>query len=252
MIEIAALRPAAAHVACAAGAGEVVLSAQGIAAAYGDWPVLEDVNIEVREGEALGILGHNGAGKTTLLRCLAGSLVPTSGHVILKGGDVTRWPVARRVRAGLVLVPQGRALFPEMSIRENVQLGAFCRSKLQAQQSWEELSGRWSWLRTRQTTPVGKLSGGQQQIVANARGLAAQPSVLMVDEPSVGLSGVAVSELADFLQQQRGKGRTIVLVEQNIGLAARVCDRFVILKHGRVAGVYARQDLPVSELWKHF
>jgi branched-chain amino acid transport system ATP-binding protein len=119
-------------------------------------------------------------------------------------------------------------------------------------EAWREISGLWPWLAARESTLAGRLSGGQQQIVANARGLASQPRLLMVDEPSVGLSGVAVAELASFLSDQKSKGGTIILVEQNVGLCLGVCDRFLIMKEGRIVGDFDRATLPVGDLWELF
>lgn len=233
-------------------ASRPLLSVEGLRAGYRGWEVLRGVDLQLHAGETLGILGHNGAGKTTLLRCIAGLLSPAQGRIAYDGQDISRWSVPRRVQHGIVLVPQGRALFREMSIRDNVMLGAFRKPASEAGRAWEALSQRWDWLRVRQATHVGKLSGGQQQIVANARGLASQPNLLMVDEPSIGLSGVAVSELSDFLSQLRNEGTTTIVVEQNVGLAAKVCDRFMVLRGGEVVGVYRRSELPVEDLWALF
>lgn len=231
---------------------EPLLTINGLRAGYRGWEVLSDINLRLKPGETLGILGHNGAGKTTLLRCIAGLLAPTQGQISYNGEDISRWSIPQRVKKGIVLVPQGRALFRELSIRDNVMLGAFRKTPNEALQAWNSLSERWNWLAKRQTTHVEKLSGGQQQIVANARGLASLPNLLMVDEPSIGLSGVAVTELVEFLTRLRSEGKTTILVEQNVGLAANVCDHFMILRNGEVIGLYHRSELPMENLWSLF
>jgi branched-chain amino acid transport system ATP-binding protein len=236
----------------AGAATDELLGVRGLRAGYGGWDVLEGIDLSVAPGEAVGVLGHNGAGKSTLLRCIAGLLAPSEGTIRYSGEDIRKWPVAKRVRNGLVLVPQGRGLFREMSIKENVSLGAFCLPAARVAEAWREISGLWPWLAARESTLAGRLSGGQQQIVANARGLASQPRLLMVDEPSVGLSGVAVAELASFLSDQKSKGGTIILVEQNVGLCLGVCDRFLIMKEGRIVGDFDRATLPVGDLWELF
>jgi len=232
--------------------GPALLELDGVSAGYDGWDVLRDVSLAVRPGEIVGILGHNGAGKTTLLRLLAGLLRPTRGQVRLRGRDITRWHTPRRVHAGIALVPQGRALFAELPVQRNVLLGAFRRARNEAAAAWARLSADEPMLAARADTPVGRLSGGQQQIVANARGLASAPDILMVDEPSLGLSGVAVSQLAGFLQRLREAGQTTILVEQNVGLAARTCDRFIFLRGGSVIGTYAADELPREKLWSLF
>jgi branched-chain amino acid transport system ATP-binding protein len=179
-------------------------------------------------------------------------VTPTKGAILHKGADITRMAVPQRVKRGIVLVPQGRALFPDMDLRDNVMLGAFRRSRQEAVESWETLSGDEPFLAQRKDTTVSKLSGGQQQIVANSRGLASRPDLLMVDEPSLGLSGVAVSALIDFLARLRKNGMTTILVEQNVGLAINACDRFAILKNGELIGVYEKAALPKEELWSLF
>lgn len=231
---------------------EPVLQVQGFSAGYRGWEVLHGIDLSLFPGETVGILGHNGAGKSTLLRGIAGLVPASKGKVICRGADITGASVAARVKKGVVLVPQGRALFAEMSIKENVMLGAFTRTREEAAASWQQLSGSEQLLSQRPAEIVGRLSGGQQQIVANARGLASRPSILMVDEPSLGLSGVAVSALLQFLQGLKAAGMTTVLVEQNVGLAMNACDRFAVLKEGALIGVYEKDAFPKKQLWSLF
>lgn len=229
-----------------------VLEVRQLSAGYRGWEVLRGIDLDFFTGETVGILGHNGAGKTTLLRCIAGLVPASQGKVTFQGTDITGASVPSRVKKGLVLVPQGRALFSEMSIKENVMLGAFTRSREEADTSWEQLSTNEQLLSKRPGEIVGRLSGGQQQIVANSRGLASRPSVLMVDEPSLGLSGLAVSALLQFLQRLKAWGMTTVVVEQNVGLAMNACDRFAVLKGGSLIGVYKKEAFPKEQLWSLF
>jgi branched-chain amino acid transport system ATP-binding protein len=231
---------------------EPILETKGLSAGYRGWEVLRGIDLTIWPGETIGILGHNGAGKTTLLRSIAGLVAPSKGTILHKGTDITRMPVPQRVKQGIVLVPQGRSLFPDMDVRDNVMLGAFRRSRQEAVAAWDTLSGEEPFLKQRKDAIVSRLSGGQQQIVANARGLASGPDVLMVDEPSLGLSGVAVSALLEFLARLRKNGMTTILVEQNVGLAMNACDRFAILKNGELIGVYEKASLPKEELWSLF
>lgn len=214
--------------------------------------VLDGVSLTVATGECVGLLGHNGAGKTTLLRAIAGLVNARSGSVHFKERDLRSVSAPARVNEGIVLVPQGRALFPKMSVEENIKLGAFRRSVDGPEHAWEEQTRRIPWFTERRKEKVQLLSGGQQQLVANARGLASDPQLLMVDEPSVGLAGVAVADLSELLQGMRKSGLTILLVEQNLGLALAVCDRFIVLREGKIVGEYERDNLPVEGLWSLF
>lgn len=214
--------------------------------------VLDGVSLSVAGGECVGLLGHNGAGKTTLLRAIAGLVNTRSGSVHFGDRDMRSISAPARVNEGIVLVPQGRALFPRMSIEDNIKMGAFRRSVSGPQHAWEEQTRRIAWFADRRKEKVQLLSGGQQQLVANARGLASDPKLLMVDEPSVGLAGVAVADLSELLQNLRKSGLTILLVEQNLGLALAVCDRFIVLREGKVVGHYDRDNLPVEGLWSLF
>lgn len=231
---------------------DALLAVNGLSVAYGRNTVLHEVSFSIRPNEFVGILGHNGAGKTTLLRCLAGLHGQTAGTIHYDGSDLRRQPTPARVDAGLMLVPQGRALFPQMSVEQNVTLGAFRRSVSDAEHAWSESVSKWPWLAQRRKETVKNLSGGQQQIVANARGLAGAPKLLMVDEPSVGLAGIAVSDLAESLLELKGGGLSGILVEQNLGLALSVCDRFLVLRNGRLVGDYDKSDLQKEDLWKLF
>ncbi len=214
--------------------------------------VLHDISLSINEGECVGILGHNGAGKTTLVRAIAGHIPPREGEIRLDGQSLRTVSSPKRVSRGIVLVPQGRALFAKMSIEENVKLGAYRKSGQQATAAWEEQVAELPWFADRRRELVGLLSGGQQQLVANARGIASQPKLLMVDEPSVGLSGLAVSELSQRLLRMRDGGQTTILVEQNLGLALAVCDRFLVLREGKLVGNYTKDELPMDGLWSLF
>lgn len=229
-----------------------LLSVDGLTAGYGRETILQDTSLTIASGECVGILGHNGAGKTTLLRVIAGLLPAKTGVLRYEGRVIQRWSTPRRVKAGIVLVPQGRSLFLDMGVEDNIRLGGFRRTAQETDNSWGQLSSKSPWFAKRRNEAAGRLSGGQQQLVAIARGITSQPRLLMVDEPSVGLAGTAVAELSTSLMTMREEGQTILLVEQNLGLATSVCDRFIVLREGRVIGQYRRGELPADELWSLF
>ncbi len=214
------------------------LSITGLEAGYGAVRVLHGVSLEVKAGETVALLGTNGNGKSTLMKCLAGLLRPSAGRILLDGGtELGRIPPQDVVAAGVSLVPEGRRLFPRLTVEENLVLGAF-RKQARATVS-EELERAWATfpvLRDKRRQPAGSLSGGQQQMVAIARALMARPRLLLVDEPSVGLAPILVTQVMDTLAALKAeRGLTILMAEQNFQQAARIADRGYILVHGEVA-----------------
>ncbi len=213
------------------------LAVSGLSVAHGTVAVLHDVSLEVRPGEIVTVIGGNGAGKTTLLRTLAGVLRPTSGRITLDGdaiGGRPSWEVARR---GLVLVPEGRGIFGDQTVRDNLLLGALARRAERAAvaRDLERAIEHFPALRDRLDRPAGGLSGGQQQMLAVARGLMAQPRVLLLDEPSLGLAPILVREIFSVIGRLRAEGVTILLVEQMAGQALTLADRAYVLERGRIA-----------------
>jgi branched-chain amino acid transport system ATP-binding protein len=213
------------------------LEIAGLHAGYGRYDVVRDLSLEVGEGEAIGLLGPNGAGKTTVLRSIMGLVKHRRGRIAVRGTDVARLPTHRIARGYAALVPEGRRLFLDQSIEDNLVLGAFHLRK--QPQAVQDLLGSvydlFPVLQGMRARPAGALSGGQQQMVAIGRMLMADPAVLLLDEPSLGLAPLAIDDVAKALVTLRQRGRSILLVEQRVDLALRVCDRIYVLAGGEVA-----------------
>ena len=222
---------------------ETVLDVKDLTAGYGAAPVLEGIELSVRDGEMVAVLGANGAGKSTLMRTLTGLHSPEKGSVLFLGRDVTSFATSRIAGDGLILVPEGRQVFPELSVVDNIRLGAYARDDFDADAEIEEMFNRFPKLRQRATSRAGLLSGGEQQMLAIARGLVAKPKILMLDEPSLGLAPQLINELFEVLAKLRDEGITILLVDQMAGLALAVADRGYILESGRVV-----HEGPASEI----
>ncbi len=221
--------------AAAAAVGEDrVLEVSGLTAGYGAAPVLEDIALTLRDGEMAAVLGANGAGKSTLMRTVTGLHRCERGSVRFAGRDITAFTANRTARAGLMLVPEGRQVFPELSVVDNIRLGAYTRRDFDDRTEVEAMLDRFPQLRARATRRAGLLSGGEQQMLAIARGLVGRPKVLLLDEPSLGLAPALINELFDVLVALRDEGISILLVDQMAGLALSVADRGYILESGRV------------------
>ena len=213
---------------------ERVLEVADLSASYGAAPVLEGIELSVRDGEMVAVLGANGAGKSTLMRTLAGLHKPDRGKVLFVGRTITSFSANRIARGGMILVPEGRQVFPELSVLDNIRLGAYPRSDFDEEAEIEAMLVRFPKLRERATSRAGLLSGGEQQMLVIARGLVAKPKILLLDEPSLGLAPTLINELFEVLAELRDEGITILLVDQMAGLALAVADRGYILESGRV------------------
>jgi ABC-type branched-subunit amino acid transport system ATPase component len=211
-----------------------LLAAEAVRAGYGSLAVLDGISFEVRQGELVSLLGANGAGKTTTMRALSGLLRPVSGSITLAATSIAKSPPHQIVRAGLILVPEGRQVFPELSVRDNLLLGAHSRKRIDLESEMAELLQRFPRLSQRLDSRAGLLSGGEQQMLAIARGLMAQPRILLLDEPSLGLAPAIIDELFGTLASLRDIGITILLVDQMAALALRVADRGYVLELGRI------------------
>lgn len=231
--------------------GSPVLEAVGIEFSYDRLPVLFGISLEVHAGEALALLGTNGAGKSTLLRVLSGLERPERGRVSLRGVDITGTPAEQVVRHGIVLVPGGRAIFSDMTVDENLEVQAFT---VRRQRSWvnerrDLVLDTFPRLAERLTQTAGTLSGGEQQQLALAKALLLDPSVLCIDELSLGLAPVVVGELLETVHRIHESGVSIVLVEQSLNIAAQLCARAVFLEkgavrfEGRTADLLERDDI---------
>jgi branched-chain amino acid transport system ATP-binding protein len=211
-----------------------VLQAEGVWAGYGAATVLRDVTLHVNDGEVVAVIGANGAGKTTLTRVLSGLLQPTTGDISLLGAKIHRLPANRIAAYGLVLVPEGRQVFPELNVIDNIRLGGFAHGAHDQTRLLNALLARFEQLRERSGQRAGSLSGGEQQMLAIARGLMARPRVLVLDEPSLGLAPKMLDNLYALLAELRDEGTTILLVDQMAVLALSVADRAYVLQGGTV------------------
>jgi branched-chain amino acid transport system ATP-binding protein len=193
---------------------------------------VRQADLDIAEGELVAVLGANGAGKSTLMRALSGLLRPIDGEVRFLGERIDQLSGDRIARQGLVLVPEGRQVFPELSVTDNLRLGAYARRSAEEARMIASLLGRFPSLKARQHQRAGLLSGGEQQMLAIARGLMARPQVLMLDEPSLGLAPKLLENLYDLLAELRDEGTTILLVDQMAQLALSVADRAYVLQSG--------------------
>ena len=213
-----------------------MLEMQGVTAGYDGVPVLRDVSINVGRGELVGLLGANNAGKSTLINVISGTVPIMSGRLIFDGEDITNVAAQRRVELGLVQVPEGRLVFPQMSVRENLLLGGYNRkARPDRAGNMDHVVSLFPRLGERLGQLAGTLSGGEQQMVAIGRGLMAGARVLMLDEPSLGLSPLFVQFIFEIIDKLHAEGMTILLVEQNLSLTVRHADRCYVLERGVVA-----------------
>ena len=222
---------------------EAVISTEGLCSGYGAVSVIRDINLEVAAGELVAVLGANGAGKSTLMRALSGLNRPVEGVVLLLSEHIESYTASRIARHGLVLVPEGRQVFPELSVIDNLRLGAYARPSAGLMEMTERLLDRFPHLRSRQNQRAGLLSGGEQQMLAIARGLIARPRVLLLDEPSLGLAPILLEGLYDLLAELREQGMTTLLVDQMAGLALSVADRTYLLQSGLVKHAGSASDM---------
>ncbi len=221
-----------------------LLEVESVAAAYGQVRALWDVSFSVREGEIATLLGANGAGKTTTMRVISGLLRPLGGAVRLDGQMLHRFPPPRIVEAGIVQIPEGRRLWPRMTVMENLDLGAYVtRARARRAETLEWVLSLFPRLAERRAQIAGTLSGGEQQMLAIARGLMSRPRLLMLDEPSLGLAPILVREVFRIIRQINAEGVTVLLVEQNVRQALEIAHRGYVLETGRIARSGSASDL---------
>lgn len=213
---------------------DVILSVRGVTSHYGRIQALHGIDLEVRQGQLVALVGANGAGKTTLLRTISGVQHASGGQVQLMGQDITRIAPEKRVRAGICQVPEGRQIFGPMTIEDNILLGAFTRPKEEAQEGLEEMYKLFPILREKRGLWAGNLSGGQQQMLAMARALMGKPKVLLLDEPSMGLAPLLVAEIFRVVKSLQEKGMTVLLVEQNAHAALSIADHGYVIETGMI------------------
>ena len=213
-----------------------MLSVRDLVTSYGNIEALRGVSLDAVEGEITCLLGPNGAGKTTAMFTIAGILSATSGSVVLNGEDLTRLPAAKVVAKGIALVPENRLVFPRMDVEENLRAGAYARraSAAEIAADIEDMYRRFPPLKERKKQLAGTLSGGEQQMLAIARGLMARPKILLMDEPSVGLAPLIVEEIFGIIRELNAGGATILLVEQNARMALTVAHKFYLIEGGEI------------------
>ncbi|MGG5822339.1 ABC transporter ATP-binding protein [Falsiroseomonas sp. HW251] len=222
-----------------------MLRVEDLSVAYGGLAALRDVSLEVRAGEFIAVVGPNGAGKTTLFKAISGTVPARAGRILLEGQDLLAGPAAERAHLGIAHVPEGRRVFASLSVLENLEMGAWpAAGRAVFAQSLERIYALFPILAERRAQYAGTLSGGQQQMLAIGRALASRPRLLMLDEPSMGLSPVMADTIFDAIRElHRTDGMTILLVEQRVAEALDACDRGYVLETGRIV-----LDGPVGEL----
>ena len=225
-----------------------LLELAGVDVAYGDLPALSGVNLVVEAGETLSVVGANGAGKTTMLRTISGLLRPRRGHVRFEGERIDRLACHRIVERGVVHVPEGRKIFPSLTVRENLELGSYPRAaKARRAESLARTFALFPRLREREAQAAGTLSGGEQQMLVIGRALMTRPKLLMLDEPSLGLAPLVVREIFNTIATINRDGITVLLVEQNTRQALALSRRGYVLENGRVALVGTGAELLGNE-----
>lgn len=223
---------------------EAILQLEAVEAGYGEIQVLWGVDMEIPANQLTTLVGANGAGKTTTLRAATGMITPTAGRVLFEGEDVTRLSAHAKANLGLVLVPEGRQLFADMTVEENLMMGAYStRARDHYDRNLEKAFGYFPRLKERRRQKAGTFSGGEQQMLAVARGMMADPKLLIIDELSLGLSPLLTQQLFETLLELRGDGMSIMLVEQNVHLALAVSHYAYVLAEGRVHSAGTSHDL---------
>jgi branched-chain amino acid transport system ATP-binding protein len=221
----------------------MLLSLDNVTTYYGQMRILEGISLQVAEGELVCLLGGNASGKSTTLKTVLGIVRPRTGRVLLAGQDVTHWPVPRRIADGIAIVPENRRLFADMTVRENLELGAVLRGRETLAADLERIYGLFPRLDERQHQLAGTLSGGEQQMVAMGRALMSRPRLLLMDEPSMGLSPALVQQNFRIIKEIHSSGVAVLMVEQNAAMALSIADRGYVLSTGVIV-----LDGPASEL----
>jgi branched-chain amino acid transport system ATP-binding protein len=227
---------------------EIVLSTLNLRSGYGGKPVLQGIDMDVREGEIVAVIGRNGVGKSTLMRTLIGLLPPTEGSIVFEGRDVSSLVAHRRARLGIGYVPQGRDVFPRMSVEENLKVGEMAGRKVEPE-DYRRVYGTFPILAERRTQQAGTLSGGQQQQLAIGRVMISNPSLILLDEPSEGIQPSIVQDIArTIVDLNRQTDVTIIFVEQNLDMIRAMAQRCYVMDKGRIVAALTPADLDDREV----
>ena len=225
---------------------EAILSIKDLKVNYGGIEAVKGISFDVKEGSIVTLIGANGAGKSSTLRSIVGLVKPAGGQIIFRGDDITNMDTNLIVRKGITLVPEGRRIFPDLTVLENLKVGAYLRN--------DDISGDIQWiydlfprLKERSWQPGGTLSGGEQQMLAVARALMGRPKVIMMDEPSLGLAPLVVKGIFDIIREINDQGVTVLLIEQNANMALKVADYAYVLETGRIGLSGTGRELLVNE-----
>ena len=222
---------------------ETILQVHDMHVYYGAIHAIKGISFEVHRDEIVTLIGANGAGKSTTLNTVAGLLKPRSGSITFRGANVTGTPASKMVYKGLALCPEGRRIFQNMTVRENLEMGAFSRDNSEVEGCMENVFQRFPRLREREKQIAGTLSGGEQQMLAMGRALMGKPELLMLDEPSMGLAPILVEQIFDIIKELHEAGTTILLVEQNAQMALSIADRAYVLETGKIGMSGSADDL---------
>ena len=218
---------------------------------YGMIQAIKGISFEVNEGEVIALIGANGAGKTTILHTISGLIAPKKGSITFEGQEITKIPAHKIVENGLAQVPEGRRVFPSLSVLQNLKLGAYTRKdKKEIDDTLKMIYERFPRLEERKNQPAGTLSGGEQQMLAMGRALMSKPRIILMDEPSMGLSPIFVNEIFDIIKQVSASGTTVLLVEQNAKKALSIADRGYVLETGKIVKEGKASDLLNDETVK--
>jgi len=220
-----------------------MLSVEGLRSRYGRIEVLHGVDLEVGSGEIVTVVGANGAGKTTLLRCISGVQPASGGAIIFRGEALNSIPAHRRVALGLSHSPEGRLIFTNLTVEENLRLGAYLFADERVERDMADAFAMFPILKEKRNLPAGGLSGGQQQMLAIGRALMARPACLLLDEPSMGLAPILVAQILDVVKSLKSLGVTVLLVEQNAYAALQIADRGYVMETGRIVFSGAADEL---------
>ena len=213
-----------------------MLTVERLECRYGKVAAVRELSLEVHKGELVSLIGANGAGKTTTLKAISGVLEPSAGRIVFEGVDITRAPARRVLELGIAHCPEGRRVFPYMTVRENLEMGCYLRrDKAAIESDIGYLYERFPILHERRAQAAGTLSGGEQQMLAISRALMSRPKLIMFDEPSLGLAPNLVERTFDIIRQIRSEGVTVIMVEQNAAAALELSDRSYVLEQGRVS-----------------